>query len=1174
MMSTEPGRKCWGTICCVAVVVLLATGKSHSQSCYHKPTLIDASKRIKVQRPQTSPRILSTNQQMQFHVHFDDTILALDNSEEIMTAMAEVTDRISRTLSVKQDPGYFLFPKDCVVIGLPFDDGNEYCLFGGCYQPVCGDIYVPDALTEPCYLCDSNFDGTELFNCGSIGGSTPETSPLEEAVHFVMSVASIAESCQSEVLAYASACYLDEDTDRPLAGFINICPDLLRLEPDRLSLTLQHEIFHALGFSTGLYAFFRDADGAPLTPRNADGLPTFDTGTGLYVWSEQVVQEIELEWEHSTGSMTTSVQVLVLPNVLREARAHFECPTLQGVELEDGGGSGTALAHFEKRILAPESMSGFITPSRVFSRITLGLMEDTGWYEPDYEMADDLQWGKGLGCEFVQRSCKSWIDTRRASGEPIDPWCDIPAKMSCHSEGVDVASCLLFSHGEPLPILFQYFAEITDVDASAVSHYGGFELSDYCPYFEVDVFEPRNQTVIDFYCHGPTDGNQCLSHDCVNDGVCFDVTDGYYCQCAPGFAGTFCEHANTACSANDQCSMNEVCENNECVCARDRIRDDSDSCVLIGNEYLMSLTLTEIDGQGAVFSESLNDADGETLREGLEYEIRQVISQDSSLNLAVVDVVTRRFYNGSIKADVSIILKANSTQNETDIMTAMTTGVGDDGILDSGQQTFKLIPDEIYVQDANECEDEGGNDCSANALCTNTDGSYSCTCLPGYADGASADILPGRMCIDIDECSSGPCTNGGTCTDDINGYLCSCVIGFEGITCEIDVDECDSAPCENGGVCRSVEPVTCAIDESLCDVREECSDEEICVCKAGYAKNADNECEAVNVYLGSLTITLLNGGTIEFTVSLTDVTSSEYQALFRIFRYLLLLQLPFLRSIRSARFRQGSVVADFELEVDQEVTLNDVNSMLQTGLGGGNISSGNISIGLDPSTLVVLDLDECSSESTNDCSPNAKCLNQEGTYECHCLDGFLDETQDPGIAGRICTSRTPSAGLIIALAVGLGVFSILFVALCSSCYVALLRAKKGPTRQPVGMKPTNNDHSHYPYVIGGKSGTHRSHLSVWKNDYSDNITTRNWFAGYYGRQLQERFVSNHHLDLSQPFQRSVERTDKRATPYASSRNLGQIDQETTPHQWRQRIHGYVFPDDELRRPHYLSGEVA
>lgn len=35
------------------------------------------------------------------------------------------------------------------------------------------------------------------------------------------------------------------------------------------------------------------------------------------------------------------------------------------------------------------------------------------WYRANYTMAENLEWGKGLGCDFVMKSCKFWIDQQR-----------------------------------------------------------------------------------------------------------------------------------------------------------------------------------------------------------------------------------------------------------------------------------------------------------------------------------------------------------------------------------------------------------------------------------------------------------------------------------------------------------------------------------------------------------------------------------------------------------------------------------------------------------------------------------------------------------------------------------------------------------------------------------------
>lgn len=48
----------------------------------------------------------------------------------------------------------------------------------------------------------------------------------------------------------------------------------------------------------------------------------------------------------------------------------------------------------------------------------------------------------------------------------------------------------------------------------------------------------------------------------------------------------------------------------------------------------------------------------------------------------------------------------------------------------------------------------------------------SCICGHGYA---------GTLCeVDIDDCASDPCLNGGVCIDGIDSFTCQCVSGKTG----------------------------------------------------------------------------------------------------------------------------------------------------------------------------------------------------------------------------------------------------------------------------------------------------------------------------------------------------------------------------------------------------------
>ncbi len=67
--------------------------------------------------------------------------------------------------------------------------------------------------------------------------------------------------------------------------------------------------------------------------------------------------------------------------------------------------------------------------------------------------------------------------------------------------------------------------------------------------------------------------------------------------------------------------------------------------------------------------------------------------------------------------------------------------------------------------------------------------------------------------MNVDDCASSPCLNGGSCRDEVGTFVCSCPSGWTGERCEEDVGYCDSDPCENDAECVDLFQV-CLIETS------------------------------------------------------------------------------------------------------------------------------------------------------------------------------------------------------------------------------------------------------------------------------------------------------------------------------------------------------------------------
>ncbi|KAL4679186.1 hypothetical protein H8959_008836 [Pygathrix nigripes] len=283
---------------------------------------------------------------------------------------------LEKTFQVRRPAGTILLSRQCATNQYlrKENDPHRYCTGECAAHTKCGPVVVPEEHLQQCRVYR--------------GGKWPHRAvgvPDQEGISdadFVLYVGALAtERCSQEnIISYAAYCQQEANMDRPIAGYANLCPNMISTQPQEfigMLSTVKHEVIHALGFSAGLFAFYHDKDGNPLTSRFADGLPPFNYSLGLYQWSDKVVRKVERLWDIRDNKIVRhTVYLLVTPRVVEEARKHFDCPVLEGMELENQGGMGTELNHWEKRLL------------EYFDELSGIPAEDLPYYGGSVEIAD------------------------------------------------------------------------------------------------------------------------------------------------------------------------------------------------------------------------------------------------------------------------------------------------------------------------------------------------------------------------------------------------------------------------------------------------------------------------------------------------------------------------------------------------------------------------------------------------------------------------------------------------------------------------------------------------------------------------------------------------------------------------------------------------------------------
>ncbi|XP_078667268.1 mucin-4-like [Branchiostoma floridae x Branchiostoma belcheri] len=241
----------------------------------------------------------------------------------------------------------------------------------------------------------------------------------------------------------------------------------------------------------------------------------------------------------------------------------------------------------------------------------------------------------------------------------------------------------------------------------------------------------------------------CLSTTCspADVSTCAVISGTETCMCTTGY-----ELGSNATTCKDINECNTVCNGTNIACTN---TEGSHTCGCVAGFYLekdengdVSCVATKsFSGSIRITSQSFTadladttSAAFKTLAASVKTTLDDLYT--SKLGDSFKGTEVTGFSNGSIVTDYNVNLAPSSNETAGSLSTALSEAIQDSG----GGGAFAFDPSSISVTDVDECASAGANNCHMQATCTNTEGSYTCTCNTGYTDASLTGTKAGSVC--------------------------------------------------------------------------------------------------------------------------------------------------------------------------------------------------------------------------------------------------------------------------------------------------------------------------------------------------------------------------------------------------------------------------------------------